>query len=145
MVMQTNIPSNLQANIEQIKPAPDKYYSKYYIEAITFNLSNEDNYLWNDMITVLSANFAQVSAPQTECWCKLNTIKLSQKQIRASVKQNGIRSCQKCNKPGVLGRTERQLLEGYGLRTNYVKNTTTLSFCELEQVMATKHPNEKYV
>ena len=140
MVMKTNIPSNLQANIEQIKPAPDKYYTKYYIEAITFNLRN---YLWNDMITVLSANFAQVSAPQTEFWCKLNTIKLSQKQIRASVMQNGIRSCQQCNKPGVLGRTERQLLEGYELRTNYVKNTTTLSSYELEQVMATKHPNEK--
>ena len=140
MVMKTNISSNLQANIEQIKPAPDKYYTKYYIEAITFNLRN---YLWNDMITVLSANFAQVSAPQTEFWCKLNTIKLSQKQIRASVMQNGIRSCQQCNKPGVLGRTERQLLEGYELRTNYVKNTTTLSSYELEQVMATKHPNEK--
>ena len=140
MVMKTNIPSNLQANIEQIKPAPDKYYTKYYIEAITFNLRN---YLWNDMITVLSANFAQVSAPQTEFWCKLNTFKLSQKQIRASVMQNGIRSCQQCNKPGVLGRTERQLLEGYELRTNYVKNTTTLSSYELEQVMATKHPNEK--
>ena len=70
--MQTNIPSNLQANIEQVRPAPNKLYTNYYIEAITFNLSNKDNHLWNDMITVLSANFAQVSATQTEFWCKLN-------------------------------------------------------------------------
>ena len=70
--MQTNIPTNLQANIEQVRPVPDKYNTKYYIEAITFNLSNKDNHLWNDMITVLSANFAQVSASQTEYWCKLN-------------------------------------------------------------------------
>ena len=35
--MQTNIPSNLQANIEQVRPAPEKYNTKCYIEAITFN------------------------------------------------------------------------------------------------------------
>ena len=70
--MQTNIPSNLQANIEQVTPASDKYNTKYCTEAITFNLSNKDKNLWNDMITVLSANFAQVSATQTEFWCKLN-------------------------------------------------------------------------
>ena len=45
LVMQTNIPSNLQANIEQIRPAPDKKLIKYYIEAITFNLSNKENRL----------------------------------------------------------------------------------------------------
>ena len=39
LVMQTNIPSDLQANIEQVRPGPDKYNTKYYIEAITFNLS----------------------------------------------------------------------------------------------------------
>ena len=27
---------------------------------MTFNLSNKDNYLWNAMINVLSANFSQV-------------------------------------------------------------------------------------
>ena len=43
--MQTNIPSNLQANIEQVRPAPGKLYTNYYIEAITFNLSNKDNHL----------------------------------------------------------------------------------------------------
>ena len=36
------------------------------------NDPNKDNYLWNDMITALSANFAQVSATQTEFSCKLN-------------------------------------------------------------------------
>ena len=70
--MQTNIPSNLQSNIEQVKPAPYKYNIKYYIEAITFNFSNKDNYLWNDMITFLSANFAQANATHTKFWCKLN-------------------------------------------------------------------------
>ena len=43
--MQTNIPSNLQAKTEQVRPAPDKHNTKYYIEAITFNLSNKDNHL----------------------------------------------------------------------------------------------------
>ena len=52
--MQTNTPNNLQTNIEQVWPAPDKYNTKYYIEAFAFNLSNKDNHLWNDMITVLS-------------------------------------------------------------------------------------------
>ena len=70
--MQTNIPSNQQTNIEQVRPALDKHNTKYYIEAMTFNLSDKDNNLWNDMIFVLNANFAQVSATQTECWCKLN-------------------------------------------------------------------------
>ena len=58
--MQTNISSNLQANIENVRPVPGKNNTKCYIEAITFNLSNKNNYPWNDMITVLSANFAQV-------------------------------------------------------------------------------------
>ena len=64
--------TNLQANTEQVRSAPDKYNTKYYIEAITFNLSIKDNHLWNDMITVLSAKFAQVSVTQTVFWCKLN-------------------------------------------------------------------------
>ena len=70
--MQTNIPSNLQANSEQVRPAPDKINTKYYIEAITFNLSSKDNHLWNDLITFLSGNFAQVSATHTELsnWAK---------------------------------------------------------------------------
>ena len=101
--MQTNIPSSLQAKTEQVRPAPDKYNTKYYIEVITFNLSNKDNHLWNGMIIVLSAIFAQVSATQTGFWCKLN---LRQKQIRESAKQKGIKWCLQCNKPDVIGRIE---------------------------------------
>ena len=37
--MQTDIPSNLQAKIEQVTPAPDKYNAEYHIGAMTFNLS----------------------------------------------------------------------------------------------------------
>ena len=73
------------------------------------------------------------------------TIKLSQKQVRESAKQNSIRWCQQYNKPGAIGKTERDLLQGYELRTNYVKNTTNVSFCDLEQVTSTKYPNQKYV
>ena len=65
LVIQTNIPSNLRAN-RPVRPAPDKYNAKYYIAAITFNLSNKDNHLLNEMITVFSAKFTQVSATQTE-------------------------------------------------------------------------------
>ena len=43
LVMQPNISSNLEANIEQVRPALDKKYTKYYIKAITFILSNKDN------------------------------------------------------------------------------------------------------
>ena len=69
--MQINITGNLHANIEQVKPVPDKENIKYY-EAMNFNLSNKDSHLWNDKITVHSANFAQVSASQPKFWCKLN-------------------------------------------------------------------------
>ena len=73
------------------------------------------------------------------------TIKLSHKQIRASAQQNGIRWCQQCNKPGTIGATERDLLKGFELSTNYVKNSTRVSSCDLSQVTPTKYPNQKYV
>ena len=41
--MQTNVPSNLQAN-KQVRPVPDKNDAKY-LEAMIYNLSNKDNYL----------------------------------------------------------------------------------------------------
>ena len=116
-------------------------HSWYYIEAITFSFSNKDNHLWNDMITVLSANFAQLRATQAEFWC-IWTIKLSQKQIRASEKQNGIRWCQQCNKPGATGEQSVTCSWGYELKTNYVKNTTSVSSCDLEQVTRTKYTNQ---
>ena len=40
--MQTNIPSNLQANIEQVRSASDKYNTEYICNE---NLSNKINYL----------------------------------------------------------------------------------------------------
>ena len=63
--MQNNIPSNLQANIEQFRPASDKCNTEYICNDL--QLSNKDSYIWYTMTTVLSANFAQVSATQTEC------------------------------------------------------------------------------
>ena len=37
------------------------------------------------------------------------------------------------------------MLKGYEMRTNYLKNTTSVSSCDLEQVKPTKYPNQKYV
>ena len=96
------------------------------------------------MITVLSAKVAQFGAIQTEFLCKLN-YQIEQKTNRANAKQNGIRSCRQCNKTGAIGRTESDLLKSYELRTNYVKNTTSVSSCDLEQFTPTKYPNQKYV
>ena len=81
---------------------------------MTFNLSNKDNYLWNAMITVLSANFTQVSATETECWCKLNCE--TRPKTKACVKQNGIRWCQQCNKQMQYAEIECDLLKDYELK-----------------------------
>ena len=97
--MQTSIPSNQQANIEQVRPASDKYNTEYICNE---NLSNKINYLWNAMIAVLSANFAQVNVTQTECWCKMNCE--THPKTKACAKQNGIRWIQQCNKPGAISR-----------------------------------------
>ena len=107
------------------------------IYAMTFNLSNKDNYLWNAMITVLSANFVQVSATQTECWCKMNCE--THPKTKACAKQNGIRWCQQCNKPGAIGRNRAWLAQRLWAETNYVKNTTSVSSCNLKQVTLTKY------
>ena len=58
LVMQSNISSNLQTKIEQFRSVPDKNNTEKYIAAMIFNFSNKDNPLWNGMITVLNANFA---------------------------------------------------------------------------------------
>ena len=39
--------------------------------------------------------------------------------------------CQQYNKLDAIGRIERDLLKGYELKTNYVKNTTSVSSCDL--------------
>ena len=53
--------------------------------------------------------------------------------------------CQQYNKPGAIGRIQRDFLKGYELKPNYVKNTTSVSSCDLEQVTPTKYSNQKYV
>ena len=73
------------------------------------------------------------------------TNKLNEKQIRVSAKQNGIKWSQQCNKPGTIGGTECDFLKGFELRTNYLKNSTSVSSCDLEQVRPTKYANQKYV
>ena len=113
------------------------------IYAMTFNLSNKDNYLWNAMIAVLSANFAQVSTTQTECWCKMNCE--THPKTKACAKQNGIRWCQQCNKPGAIGTNRSWLTQRLWPETNYVKNTTSVSSCKLEQVMLIKYPNQMLI
>ena len=113
------------------------------IYAMTFNFSNKDNYLWNVMIVVLSANFTQVSATQTECWCKMNCE--THPKTKACAKQNGIRWCQQCNKPGAIGTNRSWLTQRLWPETNYVKNTTSVSSCKLEQVMLTKYPNQMFI
>ena len=45
-----------------------------------------------------------------------------------------------------MGRTERDYeLKDYELTTNYVKNTTRISYYDLEKVTPTKYPNQKYI
>ena len=107
---------------------------------MTFNLSNKDNYLWNAMITVLNANFAQVSATQTEWWCKLNCETHS--KTKGCAKQKGIKWYQRCNKPGERSRNRAWLAQRLWTETNYVKNTTNISSCTLEQVTLIKYPNQ---
>ena len=46
---------------------------------------------------------------------------------------------------GKTGRIESDLLKIFELRTNYVKGTTSVTSCELEQVTPTKCPSQKYV
>ena len=107
---------------------------------MTFNLSNKDNSLWNAMITILSANFAQVSATQTECWYKLNCE--THPKTKTCAKQNGIKWCQRSNKPGAIGRNKAWLAQRLWTETNYVKNATSVRSCTLEQITLTKYPNQ---
>ena len=50
----------------------------------------------------------QLKLNSDESW----TIKLNQKQIRENAKQNSIRWCEQCNKPGAIDRIEGDLLRG---------------------------------
>ena len=116
----------------------------YYIEAIIFNLSNKYNHPWNNMIIVLSGNFEQVSASQTELWCKLNyQIKPKSSKGKCETKRHKVMTTMQQT------RRNRQnnawLAQGYELRINYVKNSTKVSSCDLEQVTPTKYLNQKCI
>ena len=54
--MHTNIASNLHANTEQVRPAPDKGNTEKYIEVMIFNFSTD-----------LSANLAQFTTAHAKC------------------------------------------------------------------------------
>ena len=47
---------------------------------------------------------------------------------------------EECNKPGVIGRIERDLLRG-----EQIMQRTQVRSCDLEQVTLAKYPNQKYV
>ena len=105
---------------------------------ITFNLSNKDSHLWNDMIAVLSANFAQVSGTQTDFWCKLNyQIEPKANKRKCEAKQHKVMP--------KMQQTRSNRQNGAWLaqrRTNWAKNTTSVSSYDLEQVTPTKYPNQ---
>ena len=43
--MQTNTSNNLQANIEQVRPASEKYNLEYNTEVMTLDFRNKDDHL----------------------------------------------------------------------------------------------------
>ena len=49
---------------------------------------------------------------------------------------------QQCNKPSATDRNRAWLVQRLWTETNYVKNTTSASSCNLEQVTLTKPPNQ---
>ena len=93
------------------------------IYEMIFSLSNKDNYLWNFMI-MISANFAQVNATQTECWCKMNCE--TDPKTKAGAKENGIRWCQQCINSGAIGRNRAWLAQRLWTETSYVMNTISV-------------------
>ena len=70
------------------------------------------------------------------------TMKRSRKQIKTHTKQSGIMWCQQCNKPDAIGRNRALLAQRLWTATNYVKNATRVSSCNLEQVTLFKYPNK---
>ena len=137
--MQTNIPSN-QANIEQVRPAPGKQYTKYHIEWITL-IQGIRTTIYE--MAFLIANFAQVSF-------KLNsdvnwTIKLSQKTNKGKCEAKRHNVMPKMQQARQNRQNRECLLKGYELRTDCLKKTTSVSSWDLELVTPTKYPNQKYV
>ena len=56
-----------------------------------------------------------------------STIKLNKNQTKTYTKQNDTRWCQRCNKPGAIEEKKAWLAQIYKLRTNHVKNATSVS------------------
>ena len=50
-----------------------------------------------------------------------------------------------CNKLGAIRENKARLAQSYKLKTNYVKNTCSISFYDLEQVTPIKYQSQKYV
>ena len=69
------------------------------------------------------------------------TVKRTQKK-KACAKQNGIKWCQQCTKADVIGRNRAWLAQRLWTETNCVKNTTSISSCNLAQVMLTNYPHQ---
>ena len=117
----------------------------------TLTLNKPDLRHTSTTLNIIEMQLPSISAISTTIYkmtwslfCSANfahELNLNQKQIRASTEQNSIKWCQQCNKPGAIGRIEYNLLKGYELRSNYVKNTTSVSSCDLGQVPPTKYPN----
>ena len=77
------IPSNLQANIKQVRPAGDKKYTKYYIEAITFNPAIRTNIY---EMTWSPSSVLTLDIQRNSNWILKTEFKLSQKQLRNKIK-----------------------------------------------------------
>ena len=91
---------------------------------------------------MITGNFEQVSATQTELWCKLNhQIEPKSNKGKCEAKRHDANNA---TNQGAIGRTERILLKGYDLRTNYAKNTTNVTFCDLEQVTSSIQTKNVY-
>ena len=118
--MLTYIFSNLKANIEQVRPVPDKD-STNNIEIITCNLS-----MWN-MTWLLSSVLTYGRSVELKLTAAVNwTIKLSQKQRKEWGKENSIRWCQLRNKPGAIRQNRAWLAQSCKLKTNWRKKRTQL-------------------
>ena len=107
--MQSNISSYLQTKIEQFRSVPDKNNTALY--EMPWSLSS--------MLTLLTKS-VRLKLNADVNW----TIKLNQKQTKASAKQSSIRWCWQCNKPSAIKHNKARLAQRYELKTNYVHKAT---------------------
>ena len=117
------------------------------IYRLTLNTSDLRISAWRATIYEMTRSLSSILTLHWSVQLNLNalvdwTMKRSRKQIKACAKQNGIRWCWQCNKRGAIGRNRTLLAWRLWTATNYVKNTTRVSFCNLEQVTIFKYPNQ---